>query len=289
MLLAGRLIIVTGASSGLGRAIARRLAVVERADVLLVARRRERLLALRDEIATRCGAGDQPAAGRAYVCDADLADPWGPALVMERALEVAAARGAPGPDSGGLYGLVNNAGVTSYGPFVEMADESLDAIVALNIRATMELTRRFVRELSSRGDDGAVLTITSLGASAPVPYQAVYAASKHALRAFSASVSFELDHAARHGAPRFVLTTFEPGGIATEMITTSGLERRFGSSGAADRVVSDPDLVATGAIRAWKRGRRVATAGLANRITAFGGRFLPLGLVGRISERLFRP
>jgi len=291
--LAGRLVIVTGASSGLGRAIALRLATREGADVILAARRLERLEELATEIAAKAPAreGVHPRSGVAYVCEVDLARPDGPETLMNRALAIAESRTHGYGRAPGLFGLVNNAGITHYGPVLEMSSSQLEGIINLNVIATMDLTRRFIRDLSRREADGAVLTITSVGAHVPMPYQAAYAASKHALQAYMNSLAFELDRSARGGSPRFVITSFAPGGVATEMIANSGLQSRFAGSagGKSDRFLAPADRVAAQALRAWRRRRRAGTAGLANRLTVLAARLLPLGWIGRTSERLFRP
>ncbi len=271
MELRGRIVIVTGASSGLGRAIALRL-VHEGADVILAARRRERLEATAEEV--------RRGGGRAWVCEVDLGSPDGPAFLIEAAKEIAA---GVGESHRRRLGLVNCAGITYYGPVTDMTGEELRAVIDLNVSATIDLTRRFVSWLgtgaAAPGTDGAVLTITSVASYLPVPYQAVYAASKHALRAFNASLAAELR------AAKLVLTTFAPGGIATELVETSGLDRKF--SGSA--FLANPEWVARRAIRAWKSERRECVGGLANRVTTFAGRHLPWGIVGRLAERLYRP
>ena len=275
--LRGKIVIVTGASSGLGREIARRLAGHEGADVVVAARRRDRLETLADEIAR---------GGRAaWVCDVDLGTPDGPAVLLERARAVAGREGRP------IFGLVNNAGMTWYGPLRDMDGESVRSILDLNVTATIDLTRRFIETVrtapdpsGSTGPAAAILSITSVAAFVPVPYQSVYAASKHAVHAFCESLAFELREQRRRGGPRIVMTTFAPGGIATEMIERSGLDRRF--SGSA--MVAPPERVAAAAIDAWKRERRSRVGGLANRITALSGRVLPWGIVGRLAERMYR-
>ena len=277
MELHGMLVIVTGASSGLGRAIAWRLAVDEGVDVIIAARRREQLESLAGEIA---------AAGRkAWVCDVDLGTPEGRAALMAHACAVAAREGRP------IFGLVNNAGITWYGPVSDMDGDSLRSILELNVVATIDLTHRFLGivradpdRAAAPGPAAAILTITSVAAFVPVPYQAVYAGSKHAIHAFSESLAFELREQRRRGGVDIAITAFAPGGIATEMIERSGLDRRFTRSA----MLAPAERVAAEAIDAWKRERRSSVRGMANRLVALAGRMLPWGIVGRLAERMYR-
>lgn len=270
-----RWVIVTGASSGLGHAIAWRLATVEHARVIVVARREDRLQELCGQVAA--------AGGTARALAYDLCEPGAARAVLEGATQIAA--GVP-------FALVNNAGVTWYGRFTEMPDGEADRIIDLNIRATIGLTRAFVagHGTDARGatDDrarvgageprAAILTVTSLGAHVPVPYQAVYAASKHALQAFSESIAMELRE------ERFVVSTVEPGGIETEMISNAGLHGRF-----SPRALASGESVAAAALRSWKRGRLGSVPGVGNRLAALAARILPRRVVAAASERLFRP
>lgn len=300
--LAGRLVLVTGASSGLGRAIARRLVEREGADVIIAARRRDRL----EELAAELDIAGQDASTvgvarrrRVWTCGVDLAAADGPQRLMAAVREIEETRGER------VFGLVNNAGVTHYGPAADMPSDALHRILDLNVTATIDLTHRFLRHVlgvdTARGPDkprslpprGAVLTITSVAAHVPVPYQAVYAASKHALQGFSESLGFELGRLRRTGGPRIVVTAVSPGGIATEMIERSGLEDRFsglaGGEEARSAFLAPPPRIAAHAVRAWRRERRRSVPGLGNTLTVLAGRFLPLGLVGRGAERLYRP
>ena len=303
MNLAGRLVIVTGASSGLGRAIARRLVEREHADVIIAARRHDRLEELAGELLDTEGAAGAPGEPRrrVWTCEMDLAAKGGPERLMEAVGEIEAKRGDR------VFGLVNNAGVTHYGPVADMPSEALHRVLDLNVTATIDLTHRFLRHVlatSAGGDDtgrgrrarspcAAILTVTSVAAHVPVPYQAVYAASKHALQGFSESLAFELTRLRRTGGPRIVVTAVSPGGIATEMIERSGLDERFAGLSGGERAKSTFLAPASGvaayAVRAWRRGRRRSVPGLDNKLTVLAGRILPRGLVGRAAERLFRP
>jgi short-subunit dehydrogenase len=266
-----RWVVVTGASSGLGRAIAHRLAVEERARVIAVARRKDRLTALADEVAE--------AGGVVVPLPGDITTAGAPAQIIADAHRLAGE--IP-------FGLVNNAGITWYGRFTEMPVQEIGRIIDLNIRATIELTLAFLLLHGQDGENGssaraqvaeaAILTVTSLAAHVPVPYQSVYAASKHALQAFVESIAAEV---ADRG---IVASTVEPGGIKTEMIELSGLDGKF-----SPRALLSADAVAAAAVKNWKRGKLRSVPGLSNRLVVAFGRFLPRRIVARASERLFRP
>jgi uncharacterized protein len=274
--LTDRCILVTGASSGLGRAVAFALAVNEGARVVAVARREPQLQQLCAEIVQAGGAPAQ-------VLPADLLEEGAAEQVVERASALA---------GGELFGLVNNAGVTWYGRFEQMPVEQIERIIRLNLSVSIRLTSAFVRQVGAvthHGDgnkadqagstpQAAILTITSLGAFVPVPYQSVYAASKHALQAFSESIAAELR------SRKIVVTAVAPGGIQTEMIELAGLHHKFSGSSLASA-----DRVAHAAINAWKRGRLRTVPGIGNKLAAIAARLLPSRLIAAASERLFRP
>ncbi|MFP4376566.1 MAG: SDR family NAD(P)-dependent oxidoreductase [Spirochaetales bacterium] len=275
--LTGKLVIVTGASSGLGRDVARLLVSEEQCRVIVVARRADRLEALASEIN---GAGPTVA----YSLAADLTEPDAAERVIADSQRIAQDAGVP------LYGLVNNAGVTHYGPVLGMASGEAERILRLNALAPIELARLFVSAVTSTSQHGrkasrgparaAILNITSLGAHVPVPYQAVYAASKHGLQAFSESLSAELRDAG------ISVTAVGPGGIDTEMIEGSGLSSKFASGSNA---LASSARIARKAIRAWKRGSVSCVPGLGNKLGMLAGRVLPRRTVAGATERIFRP
>ena len=151
--------LVTGASSGIGAALARRLA--ERgSDLVLVARRAERLDALAAELREAHGV-------RVETVPADLGLPGaGRALAAEvdrRRL--------------GVTSLVNNAGVGSDGAFADQDPERMEALLALNVTALVDVTGAFVDRLSA-APGGYLVNVASAAAYQPIPGMAVYSASK---------------------------------------------------------------------------------------------------------------
>jgi NAD(P)-dependent dehydrogenase (short-subunit alcohol dehydrogenase family) len=164
----GKVALVTGASSGIGLAVARRLAG-EGARVALVARTRDKL----EEAVKDLGA-DRAAAFPVDVKDfAALAAL--PAQVKER--------------FGGLDILVNNAGLNHRGPILKHSAEELADVITTNLTAPIFLTRSAV-PLMPRG--GVVVNVASLAGMVPVPHEAAYCASKAGLRAFTRALADEL-------------------------------------------------------------------------------------------------
>jgi len=286
---AGRLVLVTGASSGLGAAIARQLAFHEGADVILAARRTDRLDSIAGEIQSRC-------VSRAYVVTVDLSHPDGPSHLAEQIREIEAGRrlaadtsdasGTPGsngaparPNYPRLYGLVNNAGVTLYGEYCQAEAPDISRVLQVNLNAPVLLTRLLLPGMLDRGE-GAILNITSLGACVPIPYQSVYSASKHGLQAFSDSL------AAEFRGSGIVVSSFAPAGIDTEMITISGQDARFGSRSA---FYGTPERIGAAAVRSWKRCRVRRVGGPGAHTIALLGRIMPRALVRRAAERIYRP
>jgi short-subunit dehydrogenase len=288
---AGKLILVTGASSGLGQAIALRLATVESADVIVAARRTDRLEQLVREIGDRSDA-------RAYAVTVDLAERDGPRVLAEQVREIEAgrrlaadtseptsglARSSDGSATAGscprLFGLVNNAGVTSYGAFAEAERAALDRVVTVNLRAPIALIRLLLPGMIERGE-GAILNVTSLAAYLPVPYQSVYCATKNGLQAFTESLAMEL----RGSGVR--VAAFAPGGIATEWIAKWGLDARFNLKSG---FLESAEIIAREAIRFWKSGRLRGLGGRGARLGGLLGRLLPPPLTGRAAARMYRP
>ena len=168
MRFAGRTVLVTGASLGVGRACAHAFHA-EGANVAMVARRR--------------GPLEEAAAGleRALVIDADVTDP----RAMADALAATCAR------FGGLDGVVNNAGAHFRGPIERRTPEEVGAMVDVNLRAPLVLTRLALPVLRER-ERAFVVNVASLAGRVPLDGAATYSATKFGLRAFSIALGEEL-------------------------------------------------------------------------------------------------
>lgn len=168
--LRGRTAIVTGASSGIGAGFARHLAA-EGLAIVAVARRR----ALLDEVA----AGIEAAGGRCEPLVADLADPAGRAVVADV---------LDRPDVGLL---VNNAGAATHGPLVEASAQAASEMVAVNVAALVDLTKRAADAFSARGG-GGIINVASTAAFKAMPGLAVYGASKAFVKELSLCLRLEV-------------------------------------------------------------------------------------------------
>jgi short-subunit dehydrogenase len=242
---ADRTVVVTGASSGIGEQLARRLTDLGH-GVTLVARRRDRLDALADEL--RRTAGTQ-----VTVHAVDLAD------------DAARARLIAALEDVDVAGLCNNAGFGSYGPFAELPLDRELEMVRLNVLALTHLTGAVLPGMLARGS-GAVLNVASVAAFQPLPTMATYAATKAFVQAFSEAVHTEVD------GTGVSVTTLSPGPVPTEFGETAGAT---GFDDATAAVSVDAHEVAVQAIRAMVAGKRTVTPGLAARAMTFGGRYVP--------------
>ncbi|MBI1272815.1 MAG: 3-oxoacyl-[acyl-carrier-protein] reductase [Alphaproteobacteria bacterium] len=187
--LSGKTALVTGASGGLGGAIARGLHAAG-AKVVLSGTKVDALNAVKDELGER-----------AFVAAGNLSDPAVPAALLKDAETQA---------GGGIDILVNNAGLTRDGLALRMKDEDWDAVINVNLSAAFRLTRAALKGMMSRRW-GRVISITSIVGVTGNPGQANYAASKAGLIGMSKSLAQEI-------APRGVtVNCLAPGFIATAM------------------------------------------------------------------------
>jgi len=240
--------LVTGASSGIGAAIARQLAARGH-GVTLVARREERLRRLASELGGEHGI-------RAEALVADLADPAErdrlASRVKELGLEVAV--------------LVNNAGFGSHGPFVAVERERALEMARVNVEAVVDLTARYLPAMVERGR-GAVLLVASTAAFQPLPGSATYAATKAFVLSFGEALHEELKGTA------VTLTTVCPGPVRTEFAQVAGIGSL--SDRAPDLVWMSAEDAAGHAVRALEQGRRAIVPGAINQAGSLLGRHLP--------------
>ena len=254
----GSCALVTGASAGIGEAIARGLAR-RKVPLLLVARSGEKLAALADELRSLSGV-----AVEAIVLD----------LASEGAAErlVAATEGAGKPI--GL--LVNNAAFGFYGPDEEQELERKLRMIKLNIETLVDLTHRLLAPMRARGG-GYVLNVASTAAFLPVPYMAVYAATKAFVLSYSQALHEEL---LGRGV---VVTALCPGTTRTDFHRVAGL-----APGASNPFPSlSAETVAEAGLRGLERGKAIVVPNLLDSAWIFTGRFVPRTLPPRIGAAVF--
>jgi short-subunit dehydrogenase len=252
--------VVTGASSGIGAAFAR--ALRRRGErLVLVARRADRLQDLAREL------GGEPFA---LVVPLDLAAP-GAAEALQGALD---AKGV------GVDFLVNNAGLGHTAPFAAQRPETIRAMLDVNVRAVVELVRVFLPGMRSRGR-GRIVNVASNAAFQPVPYLAVYAATKSFVLSFTESLAEEL----RGSGIR--VQALCPGITATEFLDVAGTHDGL----LVTRMpMMAPAAVAEASLRGLDRGRVRVVAGWPNRLLGFVvQRLAPRGLARRVAAQLYRP
>ncbi len=240
-------VLVTGASSGIGSELSRQLAALGH-DLVLVARRQDRLEALADELRRQHGV-------TVLVTPADLTK----AAARKRLVE--AVRGSEKT----VIGLCNNAGFGTYGRAHELDPRREADMVALNVAALHELTVAFLPAMVQRGA-GAILNVASIAAFQPVPNMATYAATKAFVQAFSEALHAEL------AGTGVSCKTLSPGPSPTEFGDVSGTADVDGVLGFASIA---PEDVAAAAVRGMLRGRRTVIPGVATKALAAGGRFAP--------------
>jgi len=250
--------LITGASAGIGSELARVFARHGH-ELVLVARREDRLIALADEIA---------AAGRPR--PAVLAIDLGQRDATERIAAELSSRGLE-PAT-----VVNNAGFGLAGAAADLDRNEQLGMIDLNIRAVTELSLAFVDSLARHR--GGVLNVASVAAFLPGPGMAVYYASKAYVLSFSEALHRELK-------PRGIrVTALCPGPVPTEFQARSGMH--------VDRsqqiLTLAADRVAQIGYDGFMRGQRVVVAGLANRIAVALLRLTPHALVLPMIERNMR-
>ena len=254
--LAGKRALVTGASGGLGREIAYRLAA-EGADLVLIARRETELEQTAEQIRSQ---------GRnALTCVGDVCDPE----LRSNALTLAE------EELGGLDLLVNNAGVGAHGRFHESDPTRLEQVFRLNVFAVADWTRAAIPLLQQRSDP-AVINVGSVLGWRGAAHNSEYCASKFALRGFSESIRPELAQLGIH------LLHASPGPIDTEFFDHM-VERREGFPWRERRGVS-PEQCADKIVKALLRRRSEVIIGFQAWWFVHAARLAP-GLMDRVMNR----
>jgi len=247
--------VITGASAGIGVALARVFAANGHA-LALVARREDRLRALAGEIAAT-------SSRRPIVIVDDLAKP-GAAARIRAALDEHGAE----PQF-----VVNNAGFGLVGPALTRDRAEQLEMIDLNVRTLTELSLAFVDSVARH--HGGILNVGSVAGFLPGPGSAVYYATKAYVLSFSEALHSEL-------APRGVkVSVLCPGPVPTEFAARAGVTREL----APGLLTQSAEAVAAAGYRGLMRGQRTIVPGLGNRLVVFAIRFAPRRLVLNAIDR----
>jgi short-subunit dehydrogenase len=248
-----RVALVTGASSGIGKALAENFAEAGY-DVILAARSVRKMESQAADLQQQFGV-------TAYVIAADLETATGAAQlhadIKSRGITLSA--------------LANNAGYGTYGEFKDMSLDSQLGMMQLNINSVVALTKLFLSDLLST--KGKIINLASTAAFQPGPYMAVYYASKAFVLSFSEALAAELEESG------VTVTAFCPGPTASGFQAKAEMQH---SALVKGKKLPTSEEIARKGFRAMQRGRRVYVPGAKNWLLAQLPRLAPRRLVTRI-------
>ncbi len=251
------IVLVTGASSGIGRELAKCFAA-EGCRLILVARKRSALQSLADELNTTYRTQSE-------VLTTDLAEPAAPGRIFEHLQN----------NGTKVDVLVNNAGFGAHGQFAALPLERQLEMVQVNVTALMQLTRLLLPAMIER-KRGGVLNVASTASFQPGPGMAVYYATKAFVLSFSEAIGEEL------AGSGVTVTAVCPGPTDTNFAEAANA--RF--SNRFMRATMSAEAVARIGHRAFRQRRAVAVTGRRNQLLSFSVRLAPRALVRKITKFL---
>lgn len=254
-------VLITGASSGLGRAAAHLLAA-EGTPLVLVSRSAAALELTRQECVSRGSPG-------VLVVPTDVGDRAAVDALFARAHE----------EYGGLRGVIHAAAVLAYGRFQDVPADVFDRVQVTNIIGTGNVARSSLRLFEAQGGGSLVVVGSVLGKMA-TPYLSPYGTSKWAVQGLVRTLQIEA-----RSTPGVRISLVSPGGVNTPVYDQAG--SYTGHPGHPPPPVYQPERVAREMVRSLHRTRRDLDVGFANKLMVFGFRFLP-GVFDRLVGPMMR-
>lgn len=244
--------LITGASAGLGVEFARQC-VARGQEVVLVARRRDRLNLLAAEV------------GNAHVIAADLSEPGAATKIVAEAM------------SRGLWvrTLINNAGFGLRGRFDELPLDRQLEMIDLNIRALTNLSFVVINDMVLKGG-GSILNVASTAAFQPGPKMAVYFATKAFVLSFTEALHEEWQNCG------IKVSALCPGPTRTEFGDVAGIKKL----GSFDRLSMEAAPVVRAGLDGLERNQAIVIPGTTNKLGAWSTRFAPRSVVRKIAGSL---
>jgi uncharacterized protein len=254
----GKWALVTGASAGIGRELAKQLAAGG-ANLVLTARRTDRLESLAGELTAKHGI-----AAEIFVADLGKAGTADQIFAFTEGRRIA------------VDVLVNNAGFGAYGRFHEQPLERLLEMVQVNVAAVVHLTRLYLPPMVARRS-GDILIVASTAGFQGVPYITTYAATKAFDLLFAEALAEEVRQYGIH------VCGLCPGSTTTEF------QQVAGQSDRAFRHAETAEKVARVGLEALAIGKSCAISGMGNLLGVAGQRLVPRRLVTRVAAKMFEP
>jgi uncharacterized protein len=256
--------LITGASSGIGEVFARELAA-KQYDLVLVARRQEKLERLAAELTERYQI-------RVEVIPQDLSVPEAAATVYQTTLA----------KNWSIDLLINNAGFGDFGEFTQADRQKVLNMIQLNIAALVDLTYQFLPQMQQRGK-GSIINVASIAAFQPMPYLAVYAATKAFVLSFSEALWAE------NQDKDIKVLALCPGPTQTEFFAVSQFPDSNTNSPDYMRMATSEEVVRDALIALEAGVSHVVTGGLTNKMITSVSRFLPRQSIVQLIAKQFAP
>lgn len=250
--------LITGASSGIGEAFAHELAR-RGSHLILVARTESKLKKMAAELSKKYSV-------RCEVIPADLIQAGAAKMVYQETQK----RGLP------VDFLINNAGFGTYGPFDTLDPGRDHDEVMLNVTSVVDLTHQFLPDMVRR-KSGGIINVASTAAFQPLPYMAVYGATKAFVVSFSEALWAEY----RNQGVRVMALC--PGATETPFFDV------VGASEPAVGIKETPEKVVRVGLKAFEQGRCFVVSGMANYLLSLTSRFTPRSLTALIAQQFLKP
>ena len=255
--------LITGASSGIGEAFARRLAA-EKHNLVLAARSENKMHRICDELMLEHDI-------TAHYVAVDLTAP-GADLQLFNETEKHGMQ---------VDWLINNAGFGSMGDFARLDLNTEFAMIDLNITAVVALTHRYLQQMRAR-KSGVIINVASTASFQPVPFMATYAATKAFVRSFSEAIAEE------NRSFNITVTALCPGPTETNFFDAANIGSNVKDAFLKKGMQTSEEVVEAG-LNAVQNGKSSVISGWTNYLTAQLGNFVPNSLITRVVGSVLRP